>query len=102
MSNQRGPFDEKLSDEMRRGWTVRTGKHLVIAMIAMLALSGELGSSAYAWHHHHRLPKQQKMHYKPDQNSYLFGGKHTAPKKQRPPKGSYRNPVTGGIVYGKP
>ena len=80
---------------------MRAGKQLVIAMIAVLALSGALSRSAYASHHKHHLPKAPKFRYKPDKNSYLFGGKHKAPKKQHLPKGSYRDPVTGGIVYGK-
>jgi len=82
-------------------WTVRPGKHLVIGLIAVLALSGDLGRSAYAAHHKRHQPKTPKMQYKPDKNSYLFGGKYKAPKKQKLPKGSYRDPVTGGIVYGK-
>ncbi len=80
---------------------MRAGKHLVIVMIAVLALSGDLSRSAYALHHKRHLPKTPKMQYKPDKNAYLFGGKYKAPKKQHLPKGSYRDPVTGQTVYGK-
>ena len=83
---------------------MRAAKLLVIGMIAVLALSGGLGLSAYASRHKHHLPKAQKAqkyHYKPDKNAYLFGGKYKAPKKQKLPKGSYRDRTTGGIVYGK-
>ena len=82
-------------------WTVRAGKYLVIGMIAVLALSGDLSRSAYAWHHKHRLPKTQKMHYKPDKNAYLFGGNYKTPKKQHLPKGTYHTTLTGETIYGK-
>jgi len=76
----------------------------VIGMIAGLALSGDLGLSAHASRHKLHLPKAQKtkkMHYKADKNAYLVGGSYKAPKKQKLPRGSHRDPVTGGIVYGK-
>jgi hypothetical protein len=76
----------------------------VIGMIAGLALSGDLGLSAYASNHKHHIPKPQKakkMHYKADKNAYLVGGNYKAPKKQKLPRGSHRDPITGGIVYGK-
>lgn len=84
---------------------MRAARLLVIGMIAVLALSGDLGMSAYASRHKYHPPKAHKTkqgHYKPDKNAYLFGGgKYKAPKKQKLPKGSYRDPITGGIVYGK-
>jgi hypothetical protein len=76
----------------------------VIGMIAVLALSGGLGLSAHASRHKYHPPKAhktKKMHYKADKNAYLVGGNYKAPKKPKLPKGSYRDPITGGIVYGK-
>jgi len=58
-------------------------------MIAVLALSGVLSPGAYAFHHKRHIPKTQKMHYKPDKNAYLFGGKYKTPKKQHLPKITY-------------
>jgi hypothetical protein len=58
-------------------------------LIAVLALSGALSESAYAWHHKHHAPKTPKYHYKPDKNAYLFGGKHQTPKKQKVGKNSH-------------
>jgi hypothetical protein len=83
---------------------VRAAKNLVIGMIAVLALSGDLGLSAYASRHKYHPPKAHKTkqgHYKADKNAYLVGGKFKAPKKQKLPKGSHRDPITGGVVYGK-
>lgn len=76
----------------------------MIGMIAVLALSGDLGLSAHASRHKFHAAKVHKTkqgHYKPDKNAYLFGGKYKAPKQQKLPKGSHRDRTTGGIVYGK-
>ncbi len=82
---------------------MRAGKSALLAMIAGLVLSGGMSQSACALHFHHKqhLPKTPKMHYKPDQNAYLFGGKYKQPKGKRLPKGSYRTTLTGATVYGK-
>jgi hypothetical protein len=85
--------------------TVRTAKYFVVGIVAALALSGALSPSAFAWRHKQHPPKQPKIHYKPDKNAYLFGGKYKAPKNQRVPKVSHRNShrdkKTGQTVYGK-
>ena len=68
---------------------MRAGTRLVIALIAVLTLSGAASENAYAWHHKHHAPKTPKYHYKPDKNAYLFGRKYKAPKKQHLPKKSH-------------
>jgi hypothetical protein len=87
------------------GVTVKAAKHFIVGMVAVLALSSVLSPSAFAWRHKQHPPKQPKIHYKPDKNAYLFGGKYKAPKNQHLPKashrGSHRDKKTGQTVYGK-
>jgi hypothetical protein len=83
---------------------MRAGKLILMGMIVVLALSGVLGQSAYAWpHKHHRVhaAKTPKYHYKPDKNAYLFGGTYKTPKKQKYKEGSFHNTGTGEIVNTK-
>ena len=65
------------------------GKYLIVGILAVMALSGALSQSAFAFHHKRHLPKSPKYHYKPDKNAYLFGGKYKTPKKQHFPKTTY-------------
>ncbi len=67
---------------------MRAARLILIGTIAVLALGGSLGPSAYASHKRH-VPKSPKYHYKPDSNAYLFGGKYKTPKKQNLPKSSH-------------
>jgi hypothetical protein len=76
-------------------------KHLLVCMVAVLALSGGLGQSAYAAHGKHGF-SSPRGHYRAKKNEGQFGGKYMAPKKQRRPTGYYRSIVTGRTVYGKP
>jgi hypothetical protein len=76
-------------------------KHVVIGMVAALALSCGIGQNAYA----SRGTQDKgplKVHYKVKKNSNAFGGKYMAPKKQHRPSGYYRSTLTGKTVYGKP
>jgi hypothetical protein len=82
---------------------MRAGKSALLATIAVLMLCGGLSESANAFHFRHKqhLPKTPKMHYKPDKNAYLFGGKSKPPKKQHLRKGSYRTTLAGETIYAK-
>ncbi len=83
---------------------VRAGKLFLMSVIAVLALSGALSQSAYAWpHKHHKFhaAKTPKYHYKPDKNAYLFGGQYKTPKKQKYKEGSFHNTGTGDTVSTK-
>jgi hypothetical protein len=71
---------------------MRAARLLLIGIIAVLALGGSVGPSAYASRHKRHVPKSPKYHYKPDQNAYLFGGKYQTPKKQHLPKNSHYKP----------
>jgi hypothetical protein len=69
--------------------SVRAAKHLVIALVAVLAMSGVLSDSVYAAHP--KKPHHGKYsHYKVGQNADMFGGKYKAPKKQKLQKHSYK------------
>ena len=68
---------------------MRAAKQLVIALIAILALSAAMSDSAYAAHR--KKPHHGKYsHYKPGANVDMFGGKYKAPKKQKLQKHSYK------------
>ena len=67
---------------------MRAGKLFVVALMAILTLSGAASESALAAH---RKPHHGKYsHYKPGKNADLLGGKYKAPKAQKLPKHSYR------------
>lgn len=80
---------------------MRGMKHVVIGMVAALALSCGICQSAYA---SYGKPGSgsPKSHYRVKKNSNAFGGKYMAPKKQHRPSGYYRSTLTGKTVYGKP
>ncbi len=80
---------------------MRGMKHIVIGMVAALALSCGIGQGAYASHGKQGIAPP-KLHYKVKKNSNAFGGKYMAPKKQHRPNGYYRSTLTGKTVYGKP
>lgn len=68
---------------------MKAAKHLVLALIAVLAMSGVMSDSAYAAHR--KKPHKGKYsHYAVGQNVDMFGGKYKAPKKQKLAKHSYK------------
>ena len=80
---------------------MRGMKHVVIGVVAALAICCGLGQSAYAFHGK-QASGSPKLHFKVKKNSNAFGGKYMAPKKQPRPSGYYRSTLTGRIIYGKP
>jgi hypothetical protein len=79
---------------------VKIGKYLLIGLFALLVALGGLTPSAYAGHGKHGL-QSPREHYRGKKNSGPFGATYISPKKQRH-KTSFRSPVTGNMVYGKP
>ena len=72
---------------------------VLIAGVALMWMFAGFAPSAHALFGKH-APKVPRVQRKMKKNSSPYA--YLAPKKQKKATGTYRSPVSGGLLYGKP